>query len=64
VPPSPDVTRELDRFDQDHNQKITIVEHRAATLINFDRLDSDLDGIVTDAEMAAGNVQPAAPSGR
>lgn len=56
VPPAPDVTSILDQPDRNRDQKVTIVEYRAATLANFDRLDTDLDGIVTDAEMKAGNV--------
>ena len=58
VPPAPDVTQELERLDRDRNRSITIVEHRAATLANFDRLDTDQDGIVTPAEMKAGNIAP------
>jgi hypothetical protein len=34
------------------------VEHRAATVANFDRLDADKDGIVTAAEMKAGGILP------
>lgn len=56
-PPTPDVSREMQRLDQNHDGKITIIEHRAAKLVNFDKLDTDFDGIVTQAEMKAGQVQ-------
>jgi hypothetical protein len=63
-PQTPDVTSELQRFDQNRDGKVTIVEHRAATLVNFDKLDTDFDGIVTDAEMQAGQVQTPQSSSR
>jgi len=63
-PPVPDVSPQMKVLDQDRDGKITIVEHRAAKLVNFDKLDTDFNGIVTDAEMKAGNVPVQAPSGR
>jgi len=52
----PDVTPLMQRFDTNRDQAITLVEYRAATLANFDRLDADHDGIVTQAEMRAGTM--------
>lgn len=63
-PPVPDVSSQMRMLDQNHDGTVTIVEHRAAKLVNFDRLDTDFDGIVTDAEMAAGNVPTPVNSGR
>ena len=48
----------LSREDANRDQKISLIEHRAATLANFDRLDSDKDGVVTGAEMRAGGISP------
>jgi Ca2+-binding EF-hand superfamily protein len=58
VPPAaaPDVTPLMQRFDPNRDQAITLIEYRAATLANFDALDADHDGVVTQAEMRAGNV--------
>jgi hypothetical protein len=44
------------RLDTNHDQQVSLIEYRAATLLQFDRLDTDHDGIVTDAEFKAGNV--------
>ncbi|MDQ3080292.1 MAG: hypothetical protein M3R03_09890 [Pseudomonadota bacterium] len=46
----------LMRFDTGRDGKVSLIEHRTATLTNFDRLDTDKDGIVTGAEMKAGGV--------
>lgn len=46
----------LNRMDGNRDQQVSLVEHRAATLVNFDALDADKDGIVTAAEMKAGGV--------
>ena len=46
----------LGREDGNRDGQISLVEHRTATLANFDRLDSDKDGIVTPAEMKAGGI--------
>lgn len=57
---TPDVTPLMQRFDPNRDQVITPVEYRAATLANFDRLDTDLNGVVSAAEMQAGGVQAGA----
>ncbi len=44
------------RFDTSKDGKVSLIEHRTATLANFDRLDTDKDGVVTGAEMKAGGV--------
>ena len=46
------------RMDSNRDSQINLIEHRTATLANFDRLDSDKDGIVTPAEMKAGGIAP------
>jgi Ca2+-binding EF-hand superfamily protein len=46
------------RMDGNRDSQISIAEHRTATLANFDRVDSDKDGVVTPAEMKAGGVTP------
>ena len=46
----------LGREDGNRDGQISLVEHRTATLANFDRLDSDKDGVVTPAEMKAGGI--------
>lgn len=43
----------LNRMDSNRDSLISIVEHRTATLANFDRLDVDRDGKVTAAELNA-----------
>ena len=48
----------LSREDGNRDGQISLVEHRVATLANFDRIDADKDGVVTPAEMAAGGVVP------
>ena len=44
------------RMDSNRDQQINLVEHRTATLANFDRLDADKDGVVTPVEMKAGGI--------
>jgi Ca2+-binding EF-hand superfamily protein len=44
------------RMDGNRDSQINLIEHRTATLANFDRLDSDKDGVVTPAEMKAGGI--------
>jgi Ca2+-binding EF-hand superfamily protein len=46
----------LAREDSNRDSQISLVEHRTATLANFDRLDTDKDGVVTPAEMKAGGI--------
>lgn len=48
----------LARMDANRDGQISLVEHRTATVANFDRLDSDRDGIVTTVEMKAGGITP------
>ena len=48
----------LARMDGNKDQQVSLVEHRTATVANFDRLDTDKDGYVTAAEMKAGGVNP------
>ena len=46
------------RMDGDRDDQISQVEHRTATLANFDRLDTDRDRVVSPAEMKAGGIAP------
>lgn len=46
----------LMRFDDGQDGKVSLLEHRNARLANFDRIDTDKDGIVTAAEMKDGGV--------
>lgn len=48
----------LSREDRNRDGQISLVEHRTATLANFDRLDTDKDGVVTADEMKAGGITP------
>ena len=48
----------LSREDGDRDGQISLVEHRTTTLANFDRVDTDKDGVVTVDEMKAGGVAP------
>lgn len=48
----------LSRMDGNRDSQISSAEYRTATLANFDRIDSDRDGIVTADEMKAGGVKP------
>ena len=34
-------------MDGNRDQQVSLVEHRTATLANFDRLDTDRNGVVT-----------------
>lgn len=52
--PRADAEPMLRRFDANRDRSISLIEHRAATLRNFDRLDTDMDGLVTQLEMRAG----------
>jgi Ca2+-binding EF-hand superfamily protein len=48
-----DPSQFIQRFDIDRNGQITLVEHRTVMLAGFDAIDTDKDGVVTPAEMAA-----------
>ena len=52
----PDVTPVMTRLDPNRDQKITLVEYRTVTLVGFDRMDADKDGIVNVAEMRTGGL--------
>ncbi len=56
--PAPNAQPMLARMDSNRDSQVSLVEHRTATLANFDRLDADKDGIVTPAEMKAGGITP------
>lgn len=58
TPPAPPANAQpmLAREDGNRDGQISLIEHRSATLANFDRLDTDKDGIVTPAEMKAGGI--------
>jgi len=53
-PNTANATPMLTVMDRDRNQSISLVEHRQAKLINFDRLDTNKDGVVTPEELKAG----------
>lgn len=57
-PPAANATPMLSREDGNRDQQISLIEHRTATLANFDRIDADKDGVVTPAEMKAGGINP------
>jgi Ca2+-binding EF-hand superfamily protein len=59
APAAPDVSAQMSRLDGNRDQQVSLIEYRAATLAGFDRLDTDHDGIVTAAELRAGNIAPA-----
>ncbi|HVL78105.1 MAG TPA: EF-hand domain-containing protein [Sphingomicrobium sp.] len=50
----------IGRFDLNRDQQIGQVEYRTVTLQNFDRLDTDKDGVVSPAEMRAAGIGPGA----
>lgn len=54
-PPKADASGLL-KFDTSKDGKVSLLEHRTATLANFDRLDIDKDGSVSAAEMKAGGI--------
>jgi Ca2+-binding EF-hand superfamily protein len=47
---------ELPQTDLNHDGSISVVEYRTAKLANFDRMDTDKDGVVTVSEMKAAGV--------
>ena len=48
----------LGREDINRDGQISQIEHRTATLANFDRIDADKDGVASVAEMKAGGIAP------
>lgn len=52
-PTMPDITTIMQRFDKNRDQQINIVEYRTATLVRFDDLDADKDGIIDQNELSA-----------
>ena len=51
--PAADAAPIMAQADLNKDQRVTLVEYRTAKLHNFDRMDSDKDGIVSPAEMKA-----------
>lgn len=58
APPPPAANRQptLTRGDRNRDNQISLAEHRIVTLANFDRLDTNHDGVVTPAEMKVGGI--------
>jgi hypothetical protein len=52
----PDAKPMISRLDSNKDGKVTLVEYRGGTLVNFDRLDADKDGIVSAREMKTGGI--------
>jgi Ca2+-binding EF-hand superfamily protein len=44
-------------MDSSRDGQVSLIEHRTATLANFDRIDADKDGIASPAEMQANGVR-------
>ena len=44
-------------MDSTRDGQISLIEHRTATLANFDRLDIDKDGVVNATDMRAGGIR-------
>jgi len=54
---SADGQRLIATMDSSRDGEISLIEHRTATLANFDRLDADKDGVVSATEMKAGGIR-------
>ena len=48
----------LAQTDLNRDGSVTLVEYRAGKLVNFDRMDTDKDGVVSAAEMKAAGLIP------
>ncbi len=48
----------LEQFDSNSDQAITLLEYRIVTQQNFDRIDSDRDGVVSPEEMNSAGIEP------
>ena len=59
-PPPPQVNGQqfIASMDSNRDGKVSLVEHRASTVANFDKIDTDQDGVVTPAEMRAAGLNP------
>ena len=51
-----DPTPLINKFDNDKDGIITLIEYRVVTQANFDRIDTAHDGIATEVEMRAAGV--------
>ena len=58
VSPTANASPMLSREDGNRDGQISLVEHRSATLANFDRIDADKDGVASLEEMKAGGIAP------
>ena len=56
TPPSPNAGPLLAGWDGNKDGRVALIEFRAATQANFDRMDTDKDGVVSVAEMKAGGI--------
>ncbi len=52
-----DGQRFIATMDNSRDGQISLIEHRTATLTNFDRIDADKDGIVSPVEMKTGGIR-------
>jgi Ca2+-binding EF-hand superfamily protein len=59
-----DPTAFMKRMDLNSDGIVTLVEHRTAMLATFDAIDTDKDGVVTPAEMAANQQKQPAGTNR
>ena len=54
--PVPNAAPVLAQTDGNRDGSVTLVEYRAGKLVNFDRMDTDKDGVVSAAEMKAAGI--------